>query len=400
MNLSKLWLIAWSTYRNQVRSTLFLIMTIALPVLAIAAGAIPIILMERSAETRLGWVDQTGQLALPDPQRLELDLLVEAYPTEEAATEALEAGEVDAFLVIPADYFQGASPIYHGERAPNQVVLGALRQTMRLAVAPDAPDWQHERLTQTAVWEYEDLATGTTLHQGIELILWYVAPAAIAVLFAFMLMTTINHMGPVISREKEDRAMEMVLTSLRPVELVGGKILGLTLLTATQAAIWGVAAVIAIGMVWINEGQTGIPRLPWGSLAWGGVLAFLGYLLYGALGAGLGILAGDREQANQLAGLLAIVGIAPLWMVGLILARPDGTIAIALTLFPLFAPVMALIRMAMTEVPVWQLWAALGLLIVSLVLALLLVARIFRAAALLYGQRLTPSQIWRALRVG
>lgn len=396
MNVAKIWLIAWSTYRNQVRSTLFLIMTIALPVLAIAAGAIPI-LMGRSPEARLGWVDQTQQLALPDPERVDLDLTWQAYPTEDAAAQALATGEVDAYLVIPAGYFQGASPIYYGERAPNQFFADTLRQEIRVALAPDAPDWWHDRLAQAAVWEYQDLETGRTLHQGIELLLWYVTPAAVGILYAFMLMTTINHMGPVISREKEDRAMEMVLTSLRPVELVGGKILGLTLLTLTQAAIWGLGAAIGIGIFWIGEGQTGIPSLPWGSLAWGGALAVLGYLLYGALGAGLGILAGDREQANQLAGLLAFVGISPVWMVGLLFSRPDGPIAIALTLFPLFAPIIALMRMTITDVPTWQLWAALGLLGLSLLLALFMVARFFRAAALLYGQRLTPRQMWRAL---
>ncbi len=394
MNLHKLWLVAASTYKQQVRSSLFLIMTFAMPLVALAAGLIPILLTERETVVRLGWVDQTGALALPANQEL---LLVTPLIDEETAAQALEDGRVDAYLVVPEGYFEGASPVYYGQRAPNGSTTAALRQALSEAVAPDAPAWLQDRLLKTAVWEFQDLDSGVTLHDGVELVIWYVAPPLVGMLYAFMLMTTINHMGPVIIREKEERAMEIVLTSLRPVELVGGKILGLSLLTLTQALIWGLGAATGVGLVWWHEGHSGVPLLPWGPLGWGLALAMPNYLLFGALGVGLGILAGDKEQAKQIASLVALLGIAPIWFLAPILSQPDGAVSVILTLIPVFAPVVALIRMTVTQVPAWQLWAALGLLWLSVGIGVIVVARLFRAAALLYGQRLTPRQIWRAL---
>lgn len=394
MNLHKLWLVAASTYKQQVRSTLFLIMTFAVPLMAIAAGLIPVLLTERETVTRLGWVDQTGALALPADQE---QLVLTPFADADAAAQALEAGQVDAYLVIPEGYLKGASPTFHGHEGPNEATREALRQALRQAVAPDAPPWLHERLAETAVWEFRALDKDVALHDGLDLVIWYAAPPLIAMLYAFMLLTTVNHMGPAIIREKEERAMEIVLTSLRPVELVGGKIVGLALLTLTQAAIWALGAVAAVGLLWWHEGRTGLPLLQWGALGWGLALAAPNYLLFGALGAGLGILAGDREQAKQIAGVVAILGVAPLWFISLILMQPNGVPAVILTLVPFFSPMVTLFRMTMTELPLWQLWAALGILWASVIVSVIVVARLFRAAALLYGQRLEPRQIWRAL---
>jgi ABC-2 type transport system permease protein len=73
-------------------------------------------------------------------------------------------------------------------------------------------------------------------------------------------------------------------------------------------------------------------------------------------------------------------------------------LALGLTWFPLTAPVIALFRMALSQVPAWQLGVSLAILMASLVASIWLVARIFRAAMLLYGQSLRPRQVWQVLR--
>jgi len=123
-----------------------------------------------------------------------------------------------------------------------------------------------------------------------------------------------------------------------------------------------------------------------------------GYYLYAVLASGLGIIAGDSQQAQQLAGVLGFLGLAPLWLLGMLVDKPDGPLAVALTLFPLTSPMVALFRMSLTDVPTWQLLASLGLIIASLAGSVWLVARIFRAAMLMYGQVLRPRQVLQALR--
>jgi ABC-2 type transport system permease protein len=93
-----------------------------------------------------------------------------------------------------------------------------------------------------------------------------------------------------------------------------------------------------------------------------------------------------------------MLALFPLYFTAMIVEAPNGSLALGLTLFPLTAPMMTLLRMAMTTVPLWQLFASLGVLLVCLVAAVWAVARIFRVSMLMYGQSLKPKQLWDALR--
>lgn len=194
--------------------------------------------------------------------------------------------------------------------------------------------------------------------------------------------------------------MEMILTSLRTEELMGSKLLGITLLSAIQLGIWLAAAAVALAIYWIGEGSGGFPALRWPVLGWGLLLGVPGYLLYAALAAALGILAGTREQARQTSGLLSMLAVAPLFLLTNVLGAPDGTMAVVFTLIPFFAPTVAFFRMMLTEVPSWQLWSAFALLWIAVGAALWVTARVFRLAALLYGQRPDLRQIWRTVLAG
>jgi ABC-2 type transport system permease protein len=191
--------------------------------------------------------------------------------------------------------------------------------------------------------------------------------------------------------------MEMILTSLRPEELVAGKLLGIAMLTLTQLVIWVVVAAVCLAVMWANEGHAGLPDLPWRVLGWGALLGAPGYVLYSAVAAGLGILAGNREQARQTSGLLSLFVFAPVFMLTGVMSDADGPLAVALTLIPFFSPVVALFRMIVTTVPGWQLLTALALLWLAVLAALWATARVFRASALMYGQSLSPRHVWNAL---
>ena len=191
--------------------------------------------------------------------------------------------------------------------------------------------------------------------------------------------------------------MEMVITSLAARELVIGKVLGITLLTVTQVAIWATGAGIAIALTLTAVGSAPL-SIPWRAMSWALLLGVPGYFLFAVLAAGLGIIAGDRQQARQLSGLLGFLGLMPLYLLGVLINDMDGPLALGLTWFPLTAPMVALFRVALSQAPTWQLIISLVILIASVVGSVWFVTRIFRAAMLVYGQSLRPRQIWRALR--
>jgi len=394
--MTKVWLLAVKTYRQYLRSGTFLILTFGLPALMIIAGAIPAFLLRRADPTQVGYVDQTGQLAIQEGQIEEIAVTVTAYSDPEAAQTALAQGDIDAYLVIPENYFQKQTPLYYSQEEPGPVLREALTGLMRRAMLAEQPAWVLERLADPAQLTYVAQATGQEVAEGPDLLIQVATPVVLAFIFGLTIFTGAGQMGSAIVREKENRAMEMVITSVAPRELVAGKVLGITLLTLTQIAIWATGGGIAIGLTLVATGAQSI-TVPWQALLWATLLCLPGYFLYAVLATGLGVIAGDQQQARQFSGLLGFVGLAPLYLMGALVNNLDGPLALGLTWFPLTAPIVALVRMALSPVPAWQLSLSLVILLASLVASIWFVARIFRSAMLLYGQSLRPKQIWQVL---
>lgn len=397
--MKKTWLVAKSSYKRQIRSGNFLILTFGLPVLMVLAGAIPFILNADASLPSIGFVDQTGELA-PVAQVLSGDqaLQVETFSRTEDARAAYQRGDIDGFLVVPQRYLEGEPVIFYGEEAPNAATEEALASLLRRALLPDQPSWLFERLSNPSQRVFVALESGEEIAEGPALILRFAAPAALGMLFALAVLLGSSQMGAAVVREKDRRAIEIVVTSLRIRELVAGKVLGVSLLTLTQFAIWGLGGTLAVGLALANVADLQELAIPWTALIWALLLGVPGYLLYGTLAAGLGVIAGDHQQARQLAGFLGFVAFVPFWFLGVLVKAPNGALAIAASLFPLTSPMFSLFRMVLTDVPTWQLATSLALILASLAATIWFVARIFRAAMLVYGKPLRPQQILDAVR--
>ena len=398
--MKKIWLIARSTYRRRIRSGAFLMLTFGLPVLMIIAGAVPFIQNRTVDELPpVGYVDASESLAPVAQVETEGAVLqMQAFPGEEAARAAVEAGDIAGFLVVPEDYQEGGAVQFVGAEAPNEQLELGLEKFLRQAQAPEAPAWLLARLESPSRYTDVALDSGQRLGEGLPLVVRFATPALLALMFALAVTFTAGQMGHAVAREKEERALEMVITSIRPSELVAGKVLGLSLLTLTQFAIWTLAALLALTLALSGSLSSQELAFPWAAVGWGVLLIVPGYFLFALLGAGLGIIAGDTQQAQQLAGTLGALGLAPLWFLGVLFQQPDSPLGVFLSLFPLTSPAFLLLRLAFSEVPAWQLWLAVALLIASVLASLWLVARLFRAAMLLYGAGIRPRQVWRALR--
>jgi ABC-2 type transport system permease protein len=396
--MRKVWLIARLTYRRQIRSGTFLILTFGLPLLMVVVGAIPILSAQSGELPRVGYVDETGRLS--DITQVSVEdstLSLTRYADTGQAQSALQSGEIGGYLVIPSGYFQGQKPVYYGEKEPGPALNNALASFMRHAMLPSQPAWVLDRLADPSNVTYVAQSSGEAVSPGPALLIRIATPAALALIFALTIFVGANQMGSAIVREKDQRSMEMIITSLRPRDLVIGKVLGMTLVTLTQVAIWIAGGGIAVGLALAGSGAQNI-SFPWEAFVWALLLGVPGYFLYAVLAAGLGVIAGDRQQARQLAGLLGFVGLSPLYFLGVLVNAINSPLALALTWFPLTAPMIALFRMALTNVPRWQLLVSLAILLASLLVSIWFVARIFRAAMLIYGQTLRPRQIWQALR--
>ncbi len=395
--MKKIWLLAVKTYRQHIRSGTFLILTFGLPVLMLIVGAIPFFSLIGQVGSRLGYVDQTGQLTLlstvtPD----NLDITISAYPNIDAARAALTQEQIEGYLVIPDGYFQGQVPRYYGQKSPGLVIQEMLTRSIRRTLLADHPAWVTERFSTPANLTYAARETGEVM-EGAGVLIQAVTPLALAIAFGVLVLTGTAQTGAAIVEEKDQRAMEMVITSLTVRELVTGKVLGITLLAVTQILVWATGIGIALKLALMARGNIPL-NMPWPTIVWAVLLGVPGYFLYAVLAAGLGIIAGNREQAGQLSGLLGFLVMLPLYILAFLINDLDGPLTLGLTWFPLTAPMIALLRMGLSEVPLWQLVVSLVILMASVAGSIWFVALIFRAAMLNYGQSLRPRQIWRALR--
>lgn len=397
--MNKTWLVTTMTYRRRVRSGGFLVLTFGIPILMLIVGVLPLLRGRGHELPQAGYVDESGHLAaVTQVQSEDTSLHLIAYPDTGAARTAFERGEIGGYLVIPADYPGRQPVIYYGEETLAPSLRDMLARFLRQALLPDAPAWVLDRLQTPAKLTYVAKSPQTEINEGPAVLVYFGFPTVLALLIALVVFIGATQMGSAVVREKDQRAMEMIITSLAPGELVAGKILGMSLLSLTQLGIWGVAGSIAAAPELLYMARTGALVIHWWACLWALLLGLPVYFLYAVLAAGLGIIAGDSQQAQQFGGLLGFLSLTPIWFVNPLIQAPNGPLAVALTLFPLTGPLISLLRMTLTEIPTWQLVTSLALLIASLAVSIRLVTRIFRAAMLMYGQRLHLRQLLQALR--
>ncbi len=391
----KTWLVARLTYVQRVRSGAFLVLTFGIPILMIIAGAIPFLRGRDPTTPVVGYVDESGRLPYVEMPDIQVETEIIPYADRHAAREAAETEEIDGYLVIPTDYIAGERPSYVAHGPPSEQLIADLETVLRSAMLADQPEWVRQRAEQIADVTYVGIETDERITHGTSLMLRALFPIALAILLALVILSSVSQTGTAVVQEKEQRAMEIIITSLAPWQLVSGKVMGMTMLSMTQVAIWATGGVVGLTLV-ASSIENGL-ALPWHALIWAILLGAPTYFFYATLAAGLGIIAGDRQHAQQLAGALGFLSMMPLWFGGMLISAPDGTLPVVLSLVPFTSPMMLLFRMAFTEIPTWQFVAAMGIVLICLAISVYAVARVFRVAMLLYGQRLTLAEIWRAL---
>lgn len=345
-------------------------------------------------QTKEGYVDQ-GQLIKALPSVFPSDWLVE-FPDEAAAQAALEAQEVDAYTIIPADYAETGNLTYV---KPNYNPIGGFASTSGIewillanllgdeALAASVHDPLRVRVTELAQGE-EDPAENSVFVRLL--------PNLMALLMYMVIIMTASVLVAAVTDEKKNRVMEVLISSVSSDQLITGKILGLGVLGLMLLLTW--VAVLWMVVTFGGPSLT-IPvgfKLPADLLAWTCVYALMGYVMYGAQMAGLGALAPDIKDTRGAAFIILTPLIVVYMLLVVILGSPDGAIAVAASLFPLTSPVAMITRMVATEVPLWQGLLAAALQLLAAVLIIRAAARLFRAQTLLSGQSFDVKRYYAA----
>jgi ABC-2 type transport system permease protein len=404
--MQKTWIILKNEFITTVRRPSFLFALIGLPLISAAIFLI-IGMINRSqpgkveqffnggtntAQIFTGYIDQSGII-----KQVPADSNLVAYKTEEEARAGLKDGKIDGFYIVPPDYLQTGKMRYI--RTDFNPLNGLSQSDGFQNVIDQNLLGNDPKLSKQYAYplSVEIVNENPNPIQAQESAVSMVLPSIVTVLFYILLVTSSSLLLSSVTKEKENRVMEILMSSAAPQQILTGKIIALGLVSLLQAAVWG-----GMGLVLLGGGQQMrvIPQgmsLPPSFLAWALVYFLGGYMLYASLMAGVGAMVPNLREGSQMTSLIIMPMIIPLVLMSNISQDPSGTLAVALSLIPFTSPVTMLTRLVAGDVPVWQLALGAVLLVLCAVWVVRAVSGMFRSQVILGGQPFTRQRFFRAL---
>jgi len=405
--MNKTLLILRHEFMTLVKRKGFIVMTVVFPLIGFAAIGIYLIVQGIGVGEReipaIGYVDELGEFSEYTTQG---EFVFIPFNTQEEAINALLTEEIDEFFVIPADYLsQGMVGRYVVEKElevpgdTRSAMISFLQSnllegetTPEIVERVKSPMW----LTNIRLDESGDISED---QGGFEAFL-------IPMIFGFLLIMSIGsssgYLLQGLGEEKENRIMEVLLSSVSPRQLLTGKILGLGAAGLIQVIIWLVSLIILARLAsGVIGGVLAGLQIPGNMLLLGIVYFILGYLFFAVIEAGMGAIGANAKETQQMVVVLILPAVLPFYIFILFLRdNPDHIVGTILTLIPVTAPMSVFIRLGLSEIPLWELLVGICLMMVGIVGGIFLAAKAFRVFLLMYGKTPSPREIIRYLREG
>ena len=354
----------------------------------------------------VGYVD-SGQILRVPPLPVSSEaaapmpvLTFKPYPSEQAARQDLEAGTIQAYLVLPANYLQGGqAKLVSLKTNLSSTASDQLDAFLQTNLFANLPAQTLERLQTSPQYHVTSLAQSG--NAGTEALPGMIFAVLAGLLFTIAIFSSGGYLLQSLAEEKENRTMEVLITSIKPRELLAGKITGNLAVGLLQLLVWIAVAAALLPLV------TALMPIPGGlQFSVDGrvlgviVITFLpAIVLVGGFMAAAGSIASQVNEAQQLSSIISIPIAFALGLLFPIIQNPSGALGIILSLFPPTAPMILPLRVALGAAPVWQVALSVGLLVVSAWGSILFATRVFRLGMLHYGKQLSFQEIFPCRKV-
>jgi len=413
----KTWTIARHEYLVNVKRGGFIFATLLIPALgligviiaAFFGGQTVSFLDEQfsGATQDVGVIDRSGLFATLSADDATSFVL---YTDEATAQAALLDGRLAGYIIVPSDFATGGAPraFVRGEGGLSSTIAlesGRLKRflirgLLTTQVDPVRLD-QVERLLQDDLNPVALDSNGKPTTADADAIFsagaGFIISFAVALLLFISIFTSAGYLLRSVGEEKENRVMEVVLSSVTAADLLAGKVIGLGALGLTQVGVWLLSGVLITGGLGALAAAATAALNP-GILALALAYFILGYLMFGTLMATAGSLGTSMRESQQIAGIFSFMAAIP-WMInGLVFANPNFIVARVLSWFPLTAPMMMMIRLPHGDIPVEDIVISLVGLVITVPVVVWGGAKIFRTSLLMYGKRMSVKEIWTTLR--
>lgn len=343
----------------------------------------------------VGVVDQSGLIKdFPDwlTQGNLLPIADEATARQQTADNLLEG-----FYIVSADYLESGKVTFikpEINMITELVQQGALDDLINFNLMGSDQDL-FLRYTNpfNYTFEYIDEAIADTRDQDDPST--FFAPYAIIMLFYMLIVLSSSFMLSAVGKDKDNKTIEVLLTSAKPLELFVGKLLAFAASSLLQFVAWGAAAAIIMNLGGNSLSFLQGMQLPARVFAFGIPYFILAYFLYGSLMAGLGALAPNMREGNQASFIIMIPMLFSIMVMQQIIQDPNGGISFFLSLFPPTSSVIMMARLSIDVVPFWQIALSLLLLIATVWFVIRAVANMFSSQTLISGEKFETKKFFR-----
>jgi ABC-2 type transport system permease protein len=395
-----LWQVALREITERARSKAYLLTTALTILIVLALIVLPELFGGGTSESTVGSVGEGNAEIVStavdlgnandepnDPPSIAIETI--EFDDRASAIAALEEGEVDAVLVDGEEMivesvggFGGSSFINGLQRSAGTVQIQAVIAEEGQEAADIIEILTSDPLEVTALsgGEAEDGESKTAVAY-FGLLLLYLA----VLLYGTWILTG-------VTEEKSNRVVEVLLSSIRPWQILGGKILGIGTLAIVQLLGTIVVAVLALRVT----GAFDLPPIETGSVLNLLLWFVIGFLIFAVLFGAAGSLVSRTEDANTIAMPMSMAAVVGFFVSITALNDPDGPVAVISTFIPLTAPFVVPVRTALEAIPVWQYLAALVICLATIVVLTFIAGRIYAGGLLRYGGRVGVREAWRA----
>jgi ABC-2 type transport system permease protein len=402
--VNKTILIIRHEFLHTIKRTGFIIMTLIVPLIGLLGIGVFQLVSGISKPTvgitTIGYVDESGGF---DQYTSQGNITLLRFDTLDEATKALVKGDIREYFVIPPDYVSiGVINRYTMQKelmappATMTAITTFLSSNLLAGKVPTATVARIQAplnlvtitLTATGVIAPEQGGFGN-----------FVIPAVFSLLLVLSIIFSSTYLLQGLGEEKENRLIEILLSSVSAQQLLTGKILGIGAAGLVQVVVWVVSAPLLLKLASSSIGGfISTIQLSASFLVLAVVYFILGYLLFAVISASIGAISSSSREGQQLVGILTVPALIPLWFMSLLMLFPNSPIWVFLTIFPITAPVQVMIRLGVSDIPAWELATSIAVLGLSVIGVLLLTVRVFRTYLLMYGKRPSLGEIIRNLR--
>ncbi len=394
---SKTKIVALTEFITNVKRKEFIILTILLPLILLMSMVIPLFFMQTISHEKeiLGVVDET-EIVLPILEKRYNDCTIKKIANPEEARQLLEENNISSYIVIRKDFIENGKVIYYSkiqlssfssaninlERILSDVVIENLLENQGIdseTITKVKNPIQMERVTVTKVGEEKETPFSFVGN--------YLLP-----LFLFMsIMNAGGYLLNGIVEEKENKVVEVLLSTISPSELLSGKILGLGGLGIVQVGIWSggiliVTQFLKIPLITLEKGILII------------IFFILGYLFYSSIFAMIGSISTTTRDSQQISAIVSFIVFIPLLLFFGIVQNPNMPFIRILGMIPPFTPTIMIMRILLTETPITDIIISMIILSCSVILSAKIASRIFKIGILMYGKKPSVNELIRWAR--